>query len=93
LKKELELVKANRGAETFFSKKDFEILFDNYDVSKQGAIKFKYMLMAFEAIGIHYSAEKYKAEFNKDINGETLISKLHFLDVISAEYRKELIGQ
>lgn len=90
LKKELEGIKSNRENEIFFTKKDFEILFDNYDVQKQGSIKFKFVLMAFEAIGINYSAEKYKASYHKELNSEAMVSKHHFLDLINAEYRKHI---
>jgi hypothetical protein len=86
----LEIVKSNRENAIYFTKKDFEILFENYDVQRQGSIKFKYVLMAFEAIGIKYSAESYKESYHKDVNSETLISKHHFLDLINSEYRKHI---
>lgn len=86
----MENVKINRDKDPFFTKKDFEILFENYDVQRTGYVKFKFLKMAFEAIGIKYDAERYKKNFGKDTTDENTLSKTHFLDVMMTEYKNEI---
>jgi len=90
LKQELENIKENKQIEGFFDPKDFEILFENYDVSKQGSIKFSFVVLILQAVGIEYDAEKYKQSFGKDITNDTLVTKAHFLDIITKEYKQNI---
>ncbi len=90
LKQELENIKDNKQIEGFFDAKDFEILFENYDVPRLGSIKFSFVVLILKSIGIDYDAEKYKQTFEKDITDDTLVSKAHYLEIISKVYKQNI---
>ena len=90
LKQELENIKDHKQIEGFFDAKDFEILFENYDVSKQGSIKFSFVVLILQSVGVDYDAEKYKQSFGKDITNDTLVPKAHFSEIITKEYKQNI---
>ena len=66
--------------------KDFEVLFENYDVQQQGSIKFGFVVLILNSVGIDYNEEKFKGRFGKEIAAETLVPKKQFLEIITKEY-------
>lgn len=90
LKHELENIKNSKKIEGFFNQKDFEVLFENYDVQNQGQIKFSFVVLILKAVGIEYNEEKYQKSFGKAIDSNTQVPKKHFLEIITKEYNDNI---
>lgn len=84
---ELQKLKAKKGnPDLFFDNKDFEVMFDNYNILRKGSIPYPYLLQAMSLVGIQDPVEKLKQRY-KDISEKTAITKEKFLEVMSKEYK------
>lgn len=86
---ELKKLKGTGGTlEPFFTTKDFEVLFDNYNILQKGTVPYPHLLQAMSLVGIKEPEDKLKKNY-KDINESSEVSKQKFLDILSKEYKNE----
>ena len=74
--------------EPFFGTKDFEVLFDNYNILQKGTVPYPHLLQAMSLVGIKDPEDKLKKN-HKEVNESSEVSKQKFLEIISKEYKNE----
>lgn len=72
---------------SYFTNEDFEIMFETYDLIKQGFIRFECLIQALSLIGIQNPIEAIRSDF-AELSHESKVSRPKFVQVMMAEFTK-----
>ena len=86
---ELKKLKGSgKSLEPFFGTKDFEVLFDNYNILQKGTVPYPHLLQAMSLVGITDPEGKLRKN-HVEVTEKSEVSKQKFLEILSKEYKSE----
>ena len=86
---ELKKIKTSKSSSYFFTTKDFEIIFDTYNILHKDQVPYENLIQAMSNFGIK-DPENILANKYKELNKASLVYKDKFIDILSKEYKVNL---
>jgi Ca2+-binding EF-hand superfamily protein len=72
---------------SYFTNEDFEIMFETYDLIKQGYIRFDCLIQALGLVGVRNPIEAIREDF-PEVSHDSRITRPKFVQVMMAEFTK-----